>query len=163
MAELQKTHQLQPSYTLILLYFEKSLIKIQAWKWCQFPQLVVNFLRGTEKWHWTLRMTCDMWMTRHVLLSKVFHGVGRRLIKVTTPQCILSILTYFFPSSLTLTATNKTKQVWKNKESWILSLLWLHHLFLRWEMVERRVRCLSSDMSYTQLWTLWASREKQVF
>lgn len=27
----------------------------------------------------------------------------------------------------------------------------------------RREHCLSSDMSYTQLWTLWASREKQVF
>lgn len=29
--------------------------------------------------------------------------------------------------------------------------------------MERREHCLSSHMSYTQLWTLWASREKHVF
>lgn len=57
-------------------------------------------------------------VTGHVLLSRPFHGVGRRLIKQTTAQCILSTVTYFFPSSLAaLTSTNKTKQVWKNKES----------------------------------------------
>lgn len=56
---------------------------------------------------------------RHALLSRVFQGVGRRLIKETPAQCVLSILTFFFSSTLTaVTSTNKTKQVWKkNKET----------------------------------------------
>lgn len=36
------------------------------------------------------------------------------------------------------TDINKTKQVRNKEEPWILSLLWLHHLFLRWEVMERR-------------------------
>lgn len=123
---------------------------------------VSTFSCEFSKRHWKNALNSVNIVTRHVLLSRVFHGAGRRLIKETTAQCILSILTYLLPSPLTtLTSTNKTKQVRNNEEPWILSLLWLHHLFLRWEMMERRAGTLLHirHVIYTALDSLGQQRE----
>lgn len=77
---------------------------------------------------------------RRALLPRVVHGAGRGLIKNIAAHCALSILTFFFSSPLTaVTSTNHIEQVWKNKETWILSLFCLHRLFLWWEMIRKRV------------------------